>query len=128
MKSPLLETVKKGSYTAQLETRLRKVLNIMHFLLTYYSQFHTKLTQTIERLDADAVSRFSILMPSIIERESEDTYRCEQVDGTEVPASEKQYRQDSQTAQQSMQVGRRDLNAEHLNSHSYIFQKEIHKG
>jgi hypothetical protein len=37
MKSPLLETVKKGLYTTDLELRLRKVLNIMHFIESYYT-------------------------------------------------------------------------------------------
>lgn len=33
-------------------TRLRKVLNILHFILGYYSQFKPKLASTIARLDA----------------------------------------------------------------------------
>jgi hypothetical protein len=71
MKSPLLESVKKGLYTPELELRLRKVLNIMHFIESYYTQFHAKLTSTIERLDAAAVSTYYLYLTNL-ERKSEN--------------------------------------------------------
>lgn len=42
--------------------RLRKVLNILHFILGYYSQFKPKLARTIARLDAQAREKIKILI------------------------------------------------------------------
>jgi len=43
-------------------TRLRKVLNILHFILGYYSQFKPKLVRTIARLDAQARDKIKTLI------------------------------------------------------------------
>jgi hypothetical protein len=42
--------------------RIRKVINIIHFVLGYYGQFKGKLSRTIERLDAAARDKIKVLI------------------------------------------------------------------
>lgn len=42
--------------------RIRKVLNILHFVLGYYGQFRDKLSRTIARLDAAARDKIKVLI------------------------------------------------------------------
>lgn len=42
--------------------RIRKVVNILHFVLGYYGQFRDKLSRTILRLDAAARDKIKVLI------------------------------------------------------------------
>jgi hypothetical protein len=42
--------------------RIRKVTNILHFVLGYYGQFREKLSRTIARLDAAARDKIKVLI------------------------------------------------------------------
>ena len=46
----------------KMHLRLRKVINVLHFVFEYYSQFTSKLTSTIARLDADAREKVKTLI------------------------------------------------------------------
>lgn len=46
----------------QVSERLRKVLNILHFVLGYYGQFRGKLQRTIARLDAASREKIKVLI------------------------------------------------------------------
>jgi hypothetical protein len=48
--------------TVQVSERLRKVINILHFVLGYYCQFTGKLQRTIARLDASAREKIKVLI------------------------------------------------------------------
>ena len=46
----------------QVKERLRKVINILHFVIGYYGQFRDKLQRTIARLDAQAREKVRTLI------------------------------------------------------------------
>lgn len=52
----------KPAERALVLERIRKVVNILHFVLGYYSQFRDKLSRTIARLDAAARDKIKVLI------------------------------------------------------------------
>ena len=67
-----------------MKIRLAKVINVLSFVTTYYSQFRAKLVQTVERLDSDArtkiktlidVSKWTVQKFSIVKNNIDKTHR-----------------------------------------------------
>jgi hypothetical protein len=48
--------------TKAMRKRLTKVINVMDFVYSYYSQFKDKLNSTLARLDADAREKVKTLI------------------------------------------------------------------
>eukprot|EP00347_Sterkiella_histriomuscorum_P024492 403330924 len=60
-KYPLLKAQYKN-LSQQMQVRLNHMINILHFVHTYYSQFQAKLQSTIQRLDAEARDKVKTLV------------------------------------------------------------------